>query len=303
METVSCNICSSCSQTRLTRCRDQVFGHSEEFQLVRCNDCELVYLSPRPEKNEMGKYYPPGYQQEIRKLIDRLRGDPILRRGLEMLARRRLPPRKPPGRVLEVGCSFGDYLGYLRRNGWDVEGIELDPDASRYAREADLAVHEGDAERILPTLPSGRFDVVALWHLIEHLYDPLAALQEIGRVLKPGGLLLMELPNFASLLAGRLGQAWFPLEVPRHLYHFTPVTISRLLSRAGFAGVSVRSLPAPEAIVWSLRLLRKRAGSTSMQAQDFLRLNPLLAALFFPLSWVLSRMGRGDHMAVRATRP
>jgi len=252
----------------------------------------------------MARYYPPEYQEEIRGLIDRLRSQPLLKLGLAMLRKRRTPPLSPPSSLLDIGCSHGDYLSFLQKAGWEVEGIELDPQAARHAQEAGLRVHQGDAEELLERLPSGRYNVVTMWHVLEHLYDPLGALREVYRILKPDGLLLLELPNSASVLARCLGRYWYPLEVPRHLYHFTPTTLSNMLGAAGFRVCAIEGVPSPEVILWSLRLLKNRvrpsAAGTPMSHP--LVVNPLLAALCFPPSWLLANIAKGDHMSVRARK-
>ncbi len=303
METVPCNLCGSSSSTLLFTSPDQVFGHSDEFGIVKCDACGLVYLSPRPGNDEIGAYYPPEYQEEIRKLIDRMRNNALLQKGLAMLRKRRTPPDSPPGRALDVGCSFGDYLLYLRDQGWSVEGIERDPDAVRHAKQAGLVIHEGDAAEMLMTLPAGQFDVVTLWQVLEHMVDPLGCLQEIHRILRPGGMVMLEVPNFASLPSRWFGASWFPLEIPRHLFHFTPETITQMLARTEYSILPIEWIPSPEALVWSLRLLWKRSrGSTDEGTGGSLALNPFLATLAFPFSWVLSRMGKADHMGIRARK-
>ena len=303
VETVACNLCGSPARELLFRARDEVFGGPEDFGIVRCASCGLVYLSPRPVKETMAAHYPPDYQAEIRELIQRMRSSPLLQRGLAMLRKRRTPPVAVPGKVLDVGCSFGDYLLYLQGRGWSVEGIEQDPEAARHGISSGLRVHEGDAEQVIRELPAETYDVVTLWHLLEHLYDPAAFLAEVRRVLKPNGLVMTELPSYASLLAGWMGTYWYPLEVPRHLYHFPPDTLGRLLERTGFSVQGIRGIPAPEAIVWSLRLLwRARLGARSAGSHGTLHLNPLLAVAAFPASWALCRLGMADHIGVQARK-
>ncbi len=303
METVSCNLCGSSSSTLLFTSSDQVFGRGEEFGIVKCDACDLVYLSPRPTADEMGAYYPPEYQEEIRKLIDRMRSNALLQKGLAMLRKRRSPPDSPPGRVLDIGCSFGDYLLYLQARGWTVEGIEKDPDAARHAKDSGLAVYAGDAADVLPTLPAERFDIVTLWQVLEHMVDPLGCLQEVHRILRPGGMVMLEVPNFACLAARWFGPSWFPLEIPRHLFHFTPETLTKMLARTGYSLLPIEWIPSPEALVWSLRLLRnRRRGSSDGRAGGSLSLNPFMATLAFPVSWALSRMGQADHMGIRARK-
>lgn len=136
-----------------------------------------------------------------------------------------------PGRVLDVGCGNGEMLRALRRLGWDVVGIERTEATAGPARRLELEVHAGGLEAC--RLAASSFDLIILWHVLEHLSDPHAALGELARLLRPAGRVVVAVPNVASWQARLAGPEWYHLDVPRHLYHFDRRTLTHLLARAG----------------------------------------------------------------------
>lgn len=212
------------------------------------------------------------------------------------------PALRAGGRVLDIGCAGGGYLLALRQLGWDVHGVEMTPALARYAREQfGLDVRTGAAEVALAEFPDGYFDVITMWHVLEHLANPSGVLAEVCRLLKPGGRLMLEVPNFHSLSRLILRTYWFPLELPRHLYHFTPQTVAAMLTKAGFHAIRLRGVPAAVAATWSLQLLWNAwTGSAGGRA---IAVNPVLLCLFFPGSWLLARFHLSAHMTAEATKP
>jgi SAM-dependent methyltransferase len=216
-------------QTPLFTARDYISG--DLFAVQRCRRCGLARTVPAPPPERIGDYYPRGYygrgkrySSSLERLLDWLygfRGRLIeIANGLE------------PGRVLDVGCGRGQLLFQLRKRGWEVTGTELSGDSASYAREVlKLDVHTADLHDL--SLPADYFDTVILWHVLEHIPDPAALLVEVRRILRPGGTLLVAVPNFGSWEA-RWGQEhWFHLDVPRHLNHFTPDALRAYLRDAG----------------------------------------------------------------------
>lgn len=140
----------------------------------------------------------------------------------------------PKGRILDVGCGRGLLPGILREEGWDAYGVERSKTAAENARqELGLEVFVGDfmTSHYAPAF----FDVVVFWHVLEHLSDPVAAIRKAREILRPGGLLVVAVPNFESLQARLTKRHWFHLDVPRHYYHFPLKVLMRLLEASGFS--------------------------------------------------------------------
>jgi ubiquinone/menaquinone biosynthesis C-methylase UbiE len=156
-------------------------------------------------------------------------------------------------------------------------------------------------EKTLSALGEKQFDLVTLWHVLEHLSDPSSVMCEIYRILKPQGLLMLEVPNFDSLPSSLFGNAWFTLEAPRHLYHFTPKTVSALLKKHHFKIAKLKGVPAPQAVAWSFQIFWKRWTGQSQALR--LSLNPALLALILPLDWFMARFCMSSVISITATKP
>ncbi len=174
------------------------------------------------------------------------------------------------GSVLDIGCGPGVLLNQMRSRGWQTRGTERSQAAAAQAREVfHLDVRAEDVDELVAQ--GATFDAVVLWHVAEHLRTPLEVLEGVARILRPGGVLLVAVPNFASPEA-RLGRAgWFHLDVPRHLVHFTPSTLGVMLTEAGFHPVRVGYL-APEYDLFSfVQTVENRLGLPPNLLYDVLR--------------------------------
>jgi len=196
----------------------------ERFQLVQCRRCGFAMTDPVPIS--MDRYYPSRYRRfnplamfVLRRLY--------LRRVDRWL--KRLPTR---GLALELGSGTGWMLRAFRERGWIAVGSERAVDVAAAARDAaGVPMFVGDlaAIRDAPVL-----DVVIMFHVLEHLPDPLTALRDLARRVKPGGTLILGIPNIASWQARFAGSRWMHLDAPRHLGHFSPDAIERALAASGF---------------------------------------------------------------------
>lgn len=206
---------------------DYVTG--ETFVIGFCTGCNLHVTSPAPAEAELTRYYPPSYYGHGKRF------NPIVEWLLNNLYAYRahhIERRHPPGKVLDIGCGRGLLLNKLRKRGWESLGTELSDEAATYAREKlELPIFTETLEEL--RFPDGEFDLVILWHVLEHVHSPRDLLAEVSRILKPGGLLLVAVPNFGSWEARWSGSGWFHLDVPRHLTHFTPRTLRGVLEGSG----------------------------------------------------------------------
>ncbi|HMA33862.1 MAG TPA: class I SAM-dependent methyltransferase [Chloroflexia bacterium] len=311
-------------QKALFTARDYISG--DLFVLRRCGACGLVRTSPPPPGDEIGRYYPQGYYGRgkryslpLERLLDWLyafRGRLIeMANGLES------------GRVLDIGCGRGLLLHQLRKRGWEVAGTELSEDSARYARDV-LQIDVKTANIHDLDYPAEEFDTVILWHVLEHITDPAGLLREVTRILRPGGTLLVAVPNFASVEA-RLARAhWFHLDVPRHLSHFTPAVLRALLQEAGlrprmvsyfaseydffsFVQTALNMLGIRHNLLYNL--LRTRGAKvldgprqTPAHPVDLaltLTLAPLLGALSLVWAPLIALLGRGATVTIYAKKP
>jgi len=142
-------------------------------------------------------------------------------------------PFSGEGKILDIGCGNGRYLSALKKQGWQTYGIEQNPKSSKYARDVlHLEVNTGDL--LDCKYQAEFFDVITMWHSLEHLYEPIPTLNEVKRILKDDGLLVIAVPNVDSFAAKVFKENWYPLEIPIHLIAFSPDSITRMLDSAGF---------------------------------------------------------------------
>jgi len=203
-----------------------------KLALVRCPACGLGYLDPQPDPEEMAPFYARDYYGG-----ESAKFEPFVEALRDRLARaraRRLLRGLPAGaRVLDVGCGDGRLLAAFARLGCEGVGTERQADHPRAGRSAGVAeILPGDLTEV--DLPEGRFDLCVYWHVLEHLHDPAASLLAARRALRPGGRLVISVPNLDSLQARWARGHWFHLDLPRHLFHFSPASLAALLSRTGF---------------------------------------------------------------------
>jgi SAM-dependent methyltransferase len=205
-------------------------GHA--FALLRCSVCgTAVTIEPAaPELNDSGAFAPgvPRLHRLVRPLLHLFD-----RRRLALLAP--LAPPIPPARLLDAGAGRGRFVASARAAGYTAFGIEPAVRGAQAARELGVEVAQAGIEDAL--IPAGSLQAVTLWHVLEHLDDPAAALVRIAGWLGPGGALLVGVPNLDSWQARVGGARWYHLDVPRHRVHFTPAGLAALLRRAGFEPV------------------------------------------------------------------
>jgi SAM-dependent methyltransferase len=240
----------------------------DSFTIVRCRRCDLAQTAPAPSEAELDGYYPKGYHSTTK----RYRGG--MDRVLSMVHRSRIRAMERllggTGSVLDIGCGPGVLINQMRSRGWRVRGTERSPSAAQQARDVfHLDVSAVDVDELVAT--GATFDAVVLWHVAEHLHSPGDTVRGIARLLRPGGVLLMAVPNFGSPEA-RFGRAgWFHLDVPRHLVHFTPSTLRAILDSAGFRPVKVTHL-VPEYDLFSfVQTAENRLGLPPNLLYDVLR--------------------------------
>lgn len=260
LETVPCNLCGGSDTVPLFGVTDKSTGQEQQFNVVRCRLCDLVYVNPRPTQDVISQYYPQAsyysysfqdqdtLKRRIRNYVLEEQGG-YSHRGKNVIAVRVIGkllakltkshilmfvPSLPNGKALDVGCGCGELLLWLQRHGWgEVRGVELSQGAADLANKHGLNVFCG--ELVHAHYPDRYFDFIALNHVLEHMHDPMQTLKEVHRILKPDGLLLVGVPNFGSFENIVFGKRQSILkEVPRHLYHFSRMTMTRMLDESGF---------------------------------------------------------------------
>lgn len=277
-----CDLCGGSELTLRVRWRDNILGGDERWNVMRCARCGLNQVSPRPGTTSIGRYYPDDkgyvpYQTqpkpvEVSALQRRIGGREaappgwLLRRVIRMrqdYAWFHIPSWQGDGKLLDIGCATGTFLDVMKALGWETHGVELNPTAAAAAEAKGHQIKVGPAD--VEHHPPASFDVIYLWHALEHTHSPARTLAAIKRQLKPGGSLVMAVPNFNALQRRIWGESWPASEVPRHLYHFTRPTLRRYLEDAGFGSISMRTRTGAVVAARGLRYACNRIFKTRWQ--------------------------------------
>ena len=230
--------------------------------LVRCGSCGFLFAPVRSPEELHALYtrdyfdaYPGGVAYDA---------DEAQRRHEAAVRLGWLRRHAQRGRLLEIGSASGWFLTQARDAGFSVEGIEPAADVAREAAQRwDVPVQAATAEHA--ELPHGELDVVVAWHALEHIAEPAGVLERLREALRPGGLLLIEVPNVESAASRAQGRDWFHLDLAHHVGHYAPATLTELLRRTGYQPLQVDTFPTagylrpdqarrPRALAWQLKL-------------------------------------------------
>lgn len=240
-EVKNCPICDSTEKTMFITSKDfSVSG--EEFSIMECTSCGFHFTSPIPDEEEIGNYYKSeayvSHSSSKKGLINRVYH---VVRWYSLKRKRALIGKLVKGRsLLDIGAGTGHFLRAAKEGGWNVTGLEPDADARALAKSANgvdlLPVEE------LHHLNGQKFDVITMWHVLEHVYHLNRDVEKLISLLNSGGVLVVAVPNMASYDAKYYKQYWAAFDLPIHLYHFTIDDIKRFFEKHGMELVAVKPM-------------------------------------------------------------
>jgi SAM-dependent methyltransferase len=228
MTHVTCNICG----------RDETDPIAEQnsHRVVGCKNCGLVYVNPRPAPDELILLYNDYHQRGSK---DARTWSSLMEKnftGTSKLLDRMFPGG---GRLLDIGCGYGHFVGQMAGLGWSAFGIDPSPSTVDYARGKGLNVSRTTIDKA--SFPESSFDAITAFYVLEHLFDPFSALKKIISLLRPGGVVVLRVPHTTPLvkLLGFFSIRNNLYDLPFHLYDFSPDTLRQLLEKAGFSSIRV----------------------------------------------------------------
>jgi SAM-dependent methyltransferase len=295
-DTGHCLVCGSTDTSGLFAAKDHLVS-GENFLLERCNDCGFVFTASPPGENKIQGYYVSeeyiSHSDTRSSLTDHayhIARSFMLRKKHNLLMQ--LNGGKP-GTLLDIGSGTGYFAGYMKNRNWHVTGIEISDRAREYAiSRFGISVLEPDS---ISAVGDGYADCITLWHVLEHLYDPGRWMSEIRRVLKDNGHCIVALPNTASADFKWFGPDWAALDVPRHLWHFSPGNLKKYARNYGFSCIRVKPMPL-DVFYISILSYRNRGYRFPLPAG-------ILTALYLSIMNIFSRERASSIIYVLTKKP
>jgi SAM-dependent methyltransferase len=212
---------------------------------------------------------------------------------------------KQSGNLLDIGCAKGSFLLEMEKSSnWNLFGLEVNPQVAYFARkEYGLNVRVGDLENV--QFPDVFFDVITLWDVLEHVHNPMSQLKEIFRILNSNGILVLRIPNYDSWESRLFGRYWAGLDAPRHLYVFSPDTITKYLKKSNFKVLEINTRSGGySTFLLSLRFWLYDQANNHKFRDYVLNIlsNPISRFLFFPLFFFSGLGLKGSVLTIIAVK-
>jgi 2-polyprenyl-3-methyl-5-hydroxy-6-metoxy-1,4-benzoquinol methylase len=293
--TAKCPLCKTMKKVSLLYIiKNHRHAGKEVYTYVQCNKCQLAFLNPMPTREELDSVYTEIYdlyeaqentfQDKIAHLLSQPRDEYIM------------SVRKSPGRILDVGCGIGTFLKKMGMRGWITHGVET----SKWA--ADEAKKKIGQDKIFISqlnqcgFPDEYFDIVTLWHVLEHVDDPLGLIEEIHRILKKKGALVIEVPSLDSFCLKLFKESYSSLFVPEHLFYWSKNSLEILLKRGRF---SIKKLDYPLVIPLTFSKNLSHCFQNNLAAK-FIFLSSFPTSMI--ISGIGSKRGTGEFLRLVAIK-
>ncbi len=275
------------------------------FQIYKCFECKAEFINPMPRFEELSNYYPKNYYSYEGKtgesFFERVKTN-IVKKAFErkqlgikdnllvLLFKGKfsgLPLyRKKDGAFLDIGCGSGKNLKILKKYGWDTYGIELDEDAVKYAQSQGLKVQKANLQSVKF---NRKFDLIRIWHVFEHLNNPIESIKKIASLLENDGEIMMAMPNTRSLARIIFRNNWYGLDVPRHVVNYRPSILYKLFESNGLECVEIKYSSCGSFVGSISNFLRKKFNYKNNLINIF-----LISLIFYPLDFISDLLKLGD---------
>lgn len=238
-----CPWCNSENNSKFLELKDY-FLTQENFEILECNDCKLLFTTPCPAPDKIGDYYKSddylshneskkGIVPQIYNLVKKVN----IKNKFNITVNGQ---QTTDNSILDIGCGVGDFLNYAKEKGCDITGIEPSEDARKIAEEK-LGTKIFSPEE-LQNIPNESFDIVTMWHVLEHVADLKTEIDHLERIVKKNGRLVLALPNYKSFDAEYYKDKWAAYDVPRHLNHFSRTSIKNIFDTTAFQLIDIKPL-------------------------------------------------------------
>ena len=232
MNNIICPWCGSEKTQIHLWIKDEFLTH-EEFQIHECQKCGLLFTEPRPAKDKIGEYYKSeeyySHQENKQGFIPKVYESV---KSINLKQKYKIATKgMKAGKVLDIGCGVGDFLHTMEKHGWECTGVEPSEEAKTIARKRIKANLYAPEE--INQMPNASFDIITMWHVLEHVDDLKWEMEQLARLIKPNGRIVIAVPNYKSYDAEYYKELWAAYDVPRHLNHFNKKTLSNIFKTNG----------------------------------------------------------------------
>ena len=273
-----CPVCNSTEIDPLLTVKDHSVS-KEEFVVWQCRQCTLRFTQDVPDENSIGRYYQsPDYISHsntgkglLNQLYQRVRKFTLQQKANLIIAN-----TKEKGRIVDIGAGIGAFLSVMQQKGWETKGIEPDEGARKNALQ--LFGIKLEEPSTLYGLPQGHYDAITLWHVLEHVHSLHSYMERLRNLLSQQGKIFIAVPNYTSVDSEAYRNYWAAYDVPRHLYHFSPLSIKKLVEQHGLRLLAKKPMWF-DAFYISLLSSKYHRGSTSWIGAGFNGLRSNLTAL------------------------
>lgn len=300
---ITCDLCCSDEYKFLFEAKDRLHGLDGTFSYVICKNCGLVFMNPQVLPSETVKFYPPDYAPHKAKvdtkqldqcaMKNKLKRKPFIASICNRLSRQ--------SRILDVGCGNGNFLNEVRTvTGCQAYGIDISKTVAKTALENyGIDVFSGTILEL--PYPNDFFDVITAWSYLEHVNNPSEVLLKMSNLLKNDGLCVISTPNFDSLNARLFKGKWYHLDCPRHLYIYTPRTVTGLLEKSSLSVKKIMYNKSSKGVLGSLQYC-VYGDNYSDNHHNRVRKSSLLKKIVLPWARIAALMKKSDIMVICAEK-
>jgi len=298
-----CDLCGESKFTFLFEGYDRKHGVPGLFNVYKCDNCGLVFINPQPNQEEITRYYPKDEYYSLQRIGTRPKHIHWRSKLWKILcgpASRTMKVVRN-GKLLDIGCGSGEFLLKMKSRGMECYGIEPYDFDAEFAKRHSLKIFHGhlsDAE-----FPDEYFDVITLNHVFEHVHNPSETLQETHRILKTGGSLIIAVPNVSSWAFKLFWNYWVNLDVPRHLFSYSDITLKRYAEKTKFKIVKTRynsdSLGFSGSLLYLMNRYRKRE---ILLEERNVYMFSFLNIILLPFAYLSNRFKCGDCIEILLTK-
>lgn len=308
----SCDLCNKKKFSFLFKDSDKFYKIPKRYCLYKCRNCGLIFVNPQPNNKELAIHYPPDkyvsfktskvtkFVRLLYKIFYKENSNFFLKILFWPLKKFTRPTKIIPGaKFLDVGCGSGNFLLRMKNFGMDLHGVEPGDFNQDIVKKHKLKIFKGFLHQA--RFPSDYFDIITMSHVIEHVSNPTDTLRELRRILKPGGALIISLPQRTALSYYIFGKYWAGFDIPRHLYTFSLNNLQDYFKKTKLKLKKIQFNSPPTSLVVSFLIWTNKFRKEKKYFNNY-SMNKLVFVFFLPITAILDFLKLGTHVNIHLTK-